>query len=203
MTEKSIDAPGREHPATPTGGRHFDRHILPYLMHIPALLILPAVIVGPSIYALVISCTSWDLTNPLAGQPFVGLQNYRTLLSDQYFWSALEISGIFAVGATTIELLLGLGMAILLDGLHFLKNIINAVILIPLMVTPVVVGLILRYMFDPSNGLVYYFLIFIPGGRHFFGLTSTHTALFSAMIVDTSDMTPFVILLLLAGLSPL
>src|SRR5260221_11409940 len=110
MIVKSIDAPGRPHPSTPTGGRHLDRHILPYLMLIPALLILLAVIVGPGIYAVVISFKSWDLTNPLAGQPFVGLQNYRTLLSDQYFWSALEISGIFAVGPTTIESLLGRGM---------------------------------------------------------------------------------------------
>lgn len=203
MIVKSIDAPGRAHSSTRTWGRHFDRHILPYLMLIPALLILLAVIVGPSIYAIVISFKSWDLTNPLAGQPFVGLQNYRTLLSDQYFWSALEISSIFAVGATTIELLLGLGMAILLNELHFLKNIINAVILIPLMVTPVVVGLIWRYMFDPSNGLIYYFLSFIPGGSQFGGLTSTHTALFSAMIVDTWEMTPFIILVLLAGLSAL
>ncbi len=203
MIVKSIDAPGRAHSSTRTWGRHFDRHILPYLMLIPALLILLAVIVGPGIYAIVISFKSWDLTNPLAGQPFVGLQNYRTLLSDQYFWSALEISGIFAVGATTIELLLGLGMAILLDELHFLKNIINAVILIPLMVTPVVVGLIWRYMFDPSNGLIYYFLSFIPGGSQFGGLTSTHTALFSTMIVDTWEMTPFIILVLLAGLSAL
>jgi multiple sugar transport system permease protein len=203
MIVKSIDAPGRVHPSTRSWGRRFDRHILPYLMLIPALLILLAVIVEPSIYAIITSFKSWDLTNPLAGQPFVGLQNYRTLLSDQYFWSALEISGIFAVGATTIELLLGLGMAILLDGLHFLKNIINAVILIPLMVTPVVVGLIWRYMFDPSNGLIYYFLSFIPGGSQFGGLTSTHTALFSAMIVDTWEMTPFIILVLLAGLSAL
>jgi multiple sugar transport system permease protein len=203
MIVKSIDAPGRAHPSTRTWGRRFDRHILPYLMLIPALLILLAVIVEPSIYAIITSFKSWDLTNPLAGQPFIGLQNYRTLLSDQYFWSALEISGIFAVGVTALELLLGLGMAILLDELHFLKNIVNAVILIPLMVTPVVVGLIWRYMFDPSNGLIYYFLSFIPGGSQFGGLTSTHTALFSAMVVDTWEMTPFIILVLLAGLSAL
>jgi multiple sugar transport system permease protein len=203
MIVKSIDAPGRVHPSTRSWGRRFDRHILPYLMLIPALLILLAVIVEPSIYAIITSLKSWDLTNPLAGQPFVGLQNYRTLLSDQYFWSALEISGMFAVGATALELLLGLGMAILLAELHFLKNVLNAVILIPLMVTPVVVGLIWRYMFDPSNGLIYYFLSFIPGGSQFGGLTSTHTALFSAMVVDTWEMTPFIILVLLAGLSAL
>src|SRR5258708_9248370 len=104
MIVKSIDAPGRAHPSTRTGGRHFDRHILPYLMLIPALLILLAVIVGPSIYAIVISFKSWDLTNPLAVQPFVGLQNYRTLLSVQYFSSALQSSLLFAVLPPTIEL---------------------------------------------------------------------------------------------------
>jgi multiple sugar transport system permease protein len=77
------------------------------------------------------------------------------------------------------------------------------VILIPFMVTPVVVGLIWRYMFDPSNGLIYFFLRFVPRGTQFGGLTSTSTALFSAMIVDTWEMTPFVILVLLAGLSAL
>jgi multiple sugar transport system permease protein len=203
MIAKSTYAQGRASPSIRIWGHHFDRYMLPYFMLIPALLMLLAVIVGPTIYAIVMSFHAWDLTNPEAGQKFIGLQNYRTLFADQYFWAALETSGIFAVGATAIELLLGLGMAILLVELRFLKSIINAVILIPLMVTPVVVGLIWRYMFDPSNGLIYYFLSFIPGGRHFGGLTSTHTALFSAMIVDTWEMTPFVILVLLAGLSAL
>jgi multiple sugar transport system permease protein len=94
-------------------------------------------------------------------------------------------------------------MSLLLTELRFLKNIVNAVILIPLMITPVVVGLIWHYMFDPSNGIIYYLLSFIPEGSLFGGLTSTGTALFSTMIVDTWEMTPFVILVLQAGLSAL
>src|SRR5690348_8513889 len=107
-------------------GSQFDRRILPYLMLLPALLTLVVVIVGPTIYAIVMSLHSWDLSNPLAGQKFIGLQNYRTLISDQYFWSSVKTSAIFAVGATAIELILGMGMALLLADLHFLKNTLNA-----------------------------------------------------------------------------
>jgi multiple sugar transport system permease protein len=71
------------------------------------------------------------------------------------------------------------------------------------MITPVVVGLIWRYMYDPSDGLVYYVLHFLPGGGSFGGINATGTALLSTMIVDAWEMTPFVILVLLAGLSAL
>jgi len=151
MIAKATRSMEAAYPARRRKSRQFDRRILPYLMLLPALLILTIVIVGPTLYAIVMSFHSWDLTNPAAGQKFIGLQNYQTLLSDQYFWDAIKTAGIFAIGACAIEILLGLGMSLLLTELRFLKNIVNAAILIPLMITPVVVGLIWHYMFDPSK----------------------------------------------------
>jgi len=179
------------------------RHVLPYLFLAPALLALLAIIVGPTIYALLISFKSWDLSDPALGQPFVGLKNYEDMIADPYFWTSIGTSAIFAVGAVAIELVVGLGMALLLIEQRMFKGVINAIVLIPLMITPVVVGLIWRYMYDPSDGLVYFFLRFIPGGSAFGGLTSTGTALVSTMIVDAWEMTPFVILVMLAGLAAL
>ena len=110
MITKSIHAQGRASPSIRIWGHHFDRYMLPYFMLIPALIMLLAVFVGPTIYGSVISFHAWDLTNPEAGQKFIGLQNYRTLFADKYFWAALETSGTFAVGATAIELLPALAM---------------------------------------------------------------------------------------------
>jgi multiple sugar transport system permease protein len=169
----------------------------------PALAALLAIIAGPAMYAILASFRAWDLSDPASGQPFVGLQNYGTLLNDPYFWSALQTSTIFAVGAVTIEFILGFGVALLLMDQRIFKKLITTIVLIPLMVTPVVVGLIWRYMYDPSDGLVYYLLGLIPGGSNFGGLTSTSTALVAVMLVDVWEMTPFIILVMVAGLAAL
>ncbi|MGH3088083.1 MAG: carbohydrate ABC transporter permease [Rubrobacteraceae bacterium] len=174
------------------------RRWYPLLPMVPGLLFLLAFSVYPLVYALRVSL--FDLNLLEAREPrFVGLQNFASILSSQDFWHPLTVTLKFVVGATSLQLLLGLGLAMLFYRRFPVDRFMRALLILPMVVAPVVVALLWRYLVNPDYGLINYFIKLLGFGPvDFFG--SAKLALPSLIIVDTWQWTPFMFLIILAGL---
>jgi multiple sugar transport system permease protein len=170
----------------------------------PTLLILLGLLAFPTVYVLVVSLRDFQLTaGPTAERPFVGLENYASLLSDPSFFAALGRSLVFTVTSVGLTFVLGLAIALLLNrrdipGVGFTRT----VILVPLILTPLVIGATYRFMLETDNGIVNELLGFVGLGPIPF-LADPTWAMVSVILVDAWQWTPFATLVLLAGLESL
>ena len=177
----------------------FRRQSYAYYFIAPAILILAITSLYPSIYSAVLSLYNWNWGNQF---DFVGLRNYLDLFKSDEFWQVLRQTFVFAVSATAIEVLLGLGLAAAVDSLKFGAGIIRTLLLTPLMVSGIVVALMSKIVLDPMLGIVNYLLglLGIPPSP-FFGTTAT--AMPTVIMVDAWWQTAFVFIIVLAGLQSL
>ncbi|MCJ7531046.1 MAG: sugar ABC transporter permease [Anaerolineales bacterium] len=182
--------------------RHFYNRIEPALFIGPAFLVLFIILIYPLGYSFWLSFHEWTLRGFRQGIPWVGLSNYITLFSNPDFLNSLRITFTFVITAITLEFLLGMGLALLLN--HDLKGkgIIRSVILLPMMCTNVVIGLTWRLLFNYQFGLVNYYLSTL-GLDRLEWLSKPAMAMPAVIIVDVWNTTSFVALLLLAGLQTL
>ena len=130
---------------------------------------------------------------------FVGLDNYARFLSDGRALSALWRTVLFTTLATGIEVALGVAIVLFLDRHFVLKRLVRTLLLVPIIMTPVVVGLTWRFIFDPSSGMANYVLSLV-GLSAVDWLGSPRIAIVSVLIADVWQWTPFVILLTMAAL---
>jgi multiple sugar transport system permease protein len=169
---------------------------LPYLLVGPALLVLLALSIYPLLYAVRVSFQTG------VGQSAQWtLRNFARLASDGFFLSALSHTFVYAVAALALEFLLGLGLALLLNREMRGRSLWRATLLVPLMLPPVVVGVVWRLMLNPNFGAINGTLKGL--GLNTEALTWTASpglALASVIAVDVWQWTPFVFLVLLAGL---
>ena len=177
------------------GGRRLGRGMIA----VPAILLI-ALIFGPLVYSIVLSLYKWQITDINQGKPFVGLANYVELFTDPQVLTAVENTLIYVVGSVGVELVLGFIIASALFELTKGRKLANSLILLPMIIAPVITALIWRYMLDPQFGLISQVLaVFgIKGGISFLG--SSQLALPSLMLVDIWQWTPFVVLILHAGM---
>ncbi|OGO35991.1 MAG: hypothetical protein A2W35_18120 [Chloroflexi bacterium RBG_16_57_11] len=168
----------------------------------PAFIALIVVLIYPLGYSLWLSFHQWTLRTFRQGVPFVGFQNYIDLFSNPDFLNSLRITFTFVFCAISIEFVLGMGLALLLN--HDLKgkNFYRAMILLPMMCTNVVIGLTWRLLLNYQYGLVNYYMgrVGIPPVEW---LSSPQVAMASVVLVDVWNTTSFVALMLLAGLQSL
>jgi len=130
---------------------------------------------------------------------FVGLDNFWFILADDAFWDALGVTARFTGAAVAIEVVLGIAVAMLLDSRIPCRRFVNTVVLLPMAITPAVAGLLMRWMFESNWGLVNYFLGLV--GVRGPGWTGDPAwALWSIVLADAWQNTPFVILVVYAGL---
>jgi multiple sugar transport system permease protein len=169
------------------------------MIAVPALLLL-ALIFGPLAYSIVLSLYKWQITDINSGKPFVGLDNYVRLFTDPQVLNAVLNTLAYVVGSVGVELVLGFIIASALFEMTKGRKLANSLILLPMIIAPVITALIWRYMLDPQFGLVSQLLaVFgVKGGVPFFG--SSQYALPSLMVVDIWQWTPFVVLILHAGM---
>jgi multiple sugar transport system permease protein len=163
-------------------------------------LILIALIIGPLIYSVVLSLFEWRITDINRDKPFVGFDNYVTLFTDPLVLTALGNTAIYVIAAVGIELALGFVIASALFELTRGRRLANSIILLPMIVAPVITALLWRYLLDPQYGLVSQVAMAL-GSEHgidFFG--SPQLALPALILVDIWQWTPFVILILHAGM---
>jgi multiple sugar transport system permease protein len=173
--------------------RYASDRSLAYLLLAPTIAVLLALTIYPLIYSVRISFQS------NSGAPT--LQNFARLFSDQFFLSALAHTLVYAAIALTIEFLLGLGLALLLDSQIRARNIFRVLLLVPLMLAPVVVGVIWRLMLNSNFGAVNATLKSFGVNTDLLTWTaSPKLAMASVIIADVWQWTPFMFLILLAGL---
>jgi multiple sugar transport system permease protein len=169
--------------------------LLGILLVAPAVLTILVVMFIPLVYAVVSSLYDHPGDN---GAKFVFFDNYVRFFQDpvalQSLWNtALNLA---------LCLLLGVGMAVLLQSFpRRTGNFLRAFFSMPLLISPIIVGLIWRYMYDRQYGFVYWFLGLFGLDDNFGGLTSTKTALFSVVLADVWNVTPFILLVVSAGLT--
>lgn len=156
----------------------------------PALIAVGLVAVFPLAWTLWESLHSHDLRLPWLGRPFVGLANYGEILADRRFWEAMGHTLLFTAATVSLELLLGLGFALAMNRAFRGRGVMRAAVLVPWALPTVVAGLLWRFLFDPQAG--------IAGGVAWF--TGAGTAWVPVVLADVWKTTPFVALLLLAGL---
>ena len=186
--------------ARPARGRRVRlARLYPYLLITPTCVFLVSVFLYPVLYSLYLSTRQMQLFEFATGGRFAGAANYLAATRDPLVWNAVTRTGVFVVGAVTIELALGLGVALFLNQRLPGRRVLRAVALFPLMLTPVVLGITFRILFNYSYGIVNYALGLI-GVDPVVWLAATPWATFAVIVTDVWNQTPFVTLLLLAGL---
>jgi len=173
---------------------------LPLVMIAPTAVLLGGLILVPVGYSVWLALYKWRITDINGPKPFVGLDNFDRLLHDDALLTSLRNTGLFVVGCVIAELVLGLVVAVALFHVTKGRRLANSIILLPMIVAPVICSLLWRYMLDPQFGLLSQLLSLFghEGGIDWFG--STTLALPALMLVDVWQWTPFVILVLHAGM---
>ena len=172
---------------------------LRYPLLLPLTLTLGAVLVYPLLFSFWVSLHRYQLTR-LQDVRFAGLRNYLKLFEDPAFWNAILNTLTFVFGAVTLELILGFALALLLHRLPRFRHLARAMLLTPMFVTPIAVGLMFRFLLNQQLGVIPYLLDGLGIRIDWFG---PGMALFSIILIDVWQWTPFMLLLLLAGLESL
>jgi len=173
---------------------------LPYLLSLPALLVCIGILV-PFFTAVAYSFQRYNLSFPDA-RAWIGFGNYASLFADKAFWNTLRISLAYTACTVGVQLLLGLGIALLLQKRSAVNNIMGVLLILPLMVAPAIASLMWKLMTNPNFGVLNWLLAQI-GITEFGWAAHPGSALFTVVLVDTWVYTPFITVLLLAGLRAL
>ena len=178
----------------------FGTRVRPYLIVAPSLIITIGIMI-PFVMAIWYSLTNYSFKLPT--HKFIGLTNWTNMLTSADFWNALKVSLMYGLISTAIEMLLGLGVAILLNNLNnALSRVLRVLLVFPLMVAPVTATIVWQLMLNSSVGIVEK-LFNVFGVYNFPWAASPKTALLTVIMIDVWINTAFIILLVLAGLQSL
>ena len=184
-------------PTTTGTKRRIGPAVLPYLLSLPALLVCIGIII-PFLTAVWYSLQRYNMNLPYL-RAFVWFQQYIDLLSDSLFWQTVRVSLLYTFLTVVVELVLGLGIALLLRRPSRLHNMMSIALLLPLMVAPAIAALMWKLMTHPDFGIMSY-LLHLIGITDFRWASAPSSALFTVVLVDVWVYTPFMMILLLAGL---
>ena len=159
---------------------------LGWTMALPALSVIALIALGPVLWAAWESLFLHDLRMPWLGRRFIGLGNYVEAFSSPRFWEAIGHTTVFAAVSVTLEIMLGLALAVAVDRMTRGRGLARTAMLLPWAVPTVVVGLVWRFIFETPTGLIWF--------------ADPLAAWLPIVLADVWKTTPFVALLLLAGL---
>lgn len=181
-------------------GASGEQRWLPYLLVLPTVLLGLGLWLYPMLYSIEVSTYNWQFVQGDAGKRFVGLENYSRILFRQAdFWNSIRVTLAFVVSAVTLEFLLGLAIALALNLEFAGRRVVRTLVLVPMMITPIAAGLIWKLIYDGQFGVLNY-LIGLLGIPPRVWLGDPLLALGAVVLVDIWHGTPFVALVLLAGL---
>jgi multiple sugar transport system permease protein len=167
----------------------------------PGLSMIAIVMGFPLVYAVLLSLSSFTLLHPKL-EPYAGIENYRTVFSDPYFWHSVWITVKYSAVTVAGEFLLGLGIALVLNRVVRMKAVYFAILTVPMAMSPVSVGLIWHMLLQPNLGIVNRLLDMSGiGGVDWLG--EPNLAFWTVVFVDIWQQVSFVILILAAGLASL
>ena len=171
---------------------------LAVLLILPTLIVLVGLAIYPTLYAFWMSLRVYLLYNPAAGR-FVGLSNFAHLLNDEFAVKSLWLTGLWALLVIIVQMCFGMALALVMDRATRTAGLVKTLIIVPVFVSPIAMGLTWRFMFEPVSGLINWIVRQI-GFSGSLWLSSPSTALISVLIADTWQWTPFIALILLAGI---
>jgi multiple sugar transport system permease protein len=167
----------------------------------PTVLILVAIVLVPLLFSLAVSFFRYTFVEP-GFHTFALFENFRSAFRDAYFWNTMRVTLVFVALVVPLEFALGFIVSLLLNRDIKMKGLYYTILTIPMVMSPVAVGLIWRMLLHPDLGVVNYVLgrIGIPPVNWF---ASSRMALWTIVFVDIWHQVSFMILILLAGLSSL
>lgn len=172
-----------------------------FLLTAPGLAALLVVVAFPLVFAIFTSFYDFTLLTPNHDN-FIGLENYQEMLDEEYLGAAIWVTLKFVVASVVIEFAIGLSVALALNSVTRFKNIYYLILLAPLLINPVVVGLLWRMLLHSELGIVNYLIQFVGiGPVNWLGDAST--AFWTVVMVDIWHQVSFMSILLLAGLASL
>lgn len=181
--------------------RQISDRTIAHLFIWPTLILLILVNIFPLFYSLYLSFTDYSVIGSQAPE-WLAFQNYEKILTSERarYWHNFTVTGTYAVLSVGLQMIIGFSLAMLLREKFRGSGLITTLLLIPMMLSPVVVGLFWKLIFDPSKGIFNY-LIYnnATGGTQW--LSDPTLALWAIVIVDVWMWSPFVMLLCLSGLS--
>ena len=185
--------------------RGFSDYQIKMAFIIPTMVLLIVMNIFPLLWSLYLSFHRYKASMPNIPAKFIGVRNYVRLLEDPEVWGYFQTTAYFVIVAVVAQFLIGFGLALLLNREFRYKGLITTLILLPMMLSPVVVGLFWRFIFaSDTSGLVNYFLM--PLLKLFNAApipwtTNPKIAMLAVVVVDTWMWSPFMMLISLAGLS--
>ena len=174
----------------------------PYLLILPSIILLIALIIYPLLFVISNSFRFWNLQMSPVPLQFVGFQNFRLVFSTTPFIDATRNTFVIAFAGTFIEFCLGMGIALLLNTGVRGVSLFRAILIMPITIAPIVTGFLFRYMYYREGGLITWLLLSIGipvSDRGILGEAST--SLIGVLVADIWQWTPFAAILLLAGLT--
>ncbi len=175
---------------------------LAWLFISPTILLLLAINIFPLFWAIYLSFTNYRANRPNEPVKNLGLANYQRILGDQDIWIAMQATAHFVFWTIVLQTAIGFTLAWLIDRKFRGHAFWTTIILVPMMLSPAVVGNFWRFLYQPQTGLFNYIVAFFTGvsPSSFEMLGSVQLAPWAIIIVDTWMWTPYVMLICLAGL---
>jgi len=183
--------------------RGLSDRVLAWLFIAPTILLLLAINIFPLIWTIYLSFTNYRANRPNAAIENIGLRYYERILNDSDVWQAMQVTAHFVIWTIVLETLIGFALAYLIDRKFRGHAFWTTVILIPMMLSPAVVGNFWKFLYQPQIGLFNYAVSFLSGidPWSFEMLGNVKLAPWAIVIVDVWMWTPYVMLICLAGLS--
>ena len=205
MAETPIDRLARNTPASVAHRvRGLSDRAIAWAFVTPTILLLLAINIFPLIWTIRLSFTNFRANRPNEPVEFVGLRNYQRILTDPDIWHTMQATAHFLFWTLFFQVVIGFGLAWLINRKFKGNDLLTTLIVLPMMLSPAVVGNFWTFLYQPQIGLFNYAVEFLTGGSvaasSFTMLGSVELAPWAIVIVDTWMWTPFVMLICLAGL---
>lgn len=175
----------------------------PFFWLIPAVIVLVCITLFPFLYSIYLSTLNYDISKPYLGKNFVGLSNYVQALTNPRSLNSFRVTALFVGISVSIQSVLGLFVALVMQKLSKWRTLFIGLIIVPMLLPKMIVGLLWRIMYHPLVGVVNYLMGSILNIHHIEWLSNPSLALISVILVDVWQWTPFMILILSAGLEML
>jgi multiple sugar transport system permease protein len=203
MTDVRMDALARRTPdALARRARGLSDPAIAWLFVGPTILILLAINIFPLIWTVYLSFTDFRANRPNREVEWVGLENYQRVLTDPDVWATMQATAHFLFWTLVLQVGIGFALAWLINRKFRGNDLMTTLIVLPMMLSPAVVGNFWTFLYQPQIGLFNYAVAFVTGAdpASFSMIGDVHLAPWSIVIVDTWMWTPFVMLICLAGL---
>ena len=202
LNEIANRAAGSTPPSLAGAVRGLSDKSIAWIFIAPTIILLLAINIFPLIWTIYLSLTNYRANRPNAELKFVGTEHYEKILTNPDIWAAMQSTAHFVVWTIILQTVIGFTLAWLVDRKFRGHGFWTTVILLPMMLSPAVVGNFWKFLYQPQIGLFNYSISFFTGAEpsSFEMLGSVQLAPWAIVIVDTWMWTPYVMLICLAGL---